>query len=144
MLLAVEWGRIGGCEQKGKVAKAKRGEKDLPQGDGAPRQGGRGRTRNSFWLNLSGIVTWGWYDEIGPEWHNAWLRRWMDDMVNGWHGPWSWLDDMVNGWHGKCELMSGWMDDKVTGWDGELMTGWHKWMAWTMMVNRWHGEQMTR
>ena len=37
MLLAVEWWRVGGCKQKGKVAQAKKGE-DLPQGAGAPRQ----------------------------------------------------------------------------------------------------------
>ena len=40
MLLAVEWGRVGGCEQEGKVAQAKKGEGDLPQGARAPRQGG--------------------------------------------------------------------------------------------------------
>ena len=39
-LLAVEWGRVGGCEQEGKVAQAKKVEEDLPQGAGAPSQGG--------------------------------------------------------------------------------------------------------
>ena len=36
----MEWGRVGGCKQEGKVAQAKNGEEDLPQGAGNPRQGG--------------------------------------------------------------------------------------------------------
>jgi hypothetical protein len=39
MLLAVEGGRVGGCKQEGKVAQAKKGEEDRPQGNGTPRQG---------------------------------------------------------------------------------------------------------
>ena len=53
MLLAVEWGRIGGFEQEGKVAQAKKGDEDLPQGAGAPpRQGGLQEDRELFLVKL--------------------------------------------------------------------------------------------
>ena len=48
MLLAVEWGRVGGCEQEGKVAQAKKGEQDLPQGAGDPRQDGLQQDQELF------------------------------------------------------------------------------------------------
>ena len=51
MLLGVEWGRVGGCKQEGKVAQAKKGE-DLPKGAGAPRQGGLQQDRELFLVKL--------------------------------------------------------------------------------------------
>jgi hypothetical protein len=52
MLLAVEWGRVGECEQEGKAAQAKKGEEDLPQGAGAPRQGGLQQNQEVFLVKL--------------------------------------------------------------------------------------------
>ena len=52
MLLAVEWGRVGGFEQEGKVAQAKKGEEDLTRGAGAPRQGDLQEDRELFLVKL--------------------------------------------------------------------------------------------
>ena len=52
MLLAVDWGRVGGCEQEGKVAQAKKGEEDLPQGAGALCQGGLQQDKELFLVKL--------------------------------------------------------------------------------------------
>ena len=46
------------CKQEGKVAQAKKGQVDLPQGAGAPCQGGLQQDQELFWLNSSGLVTW--------------------------------------------------------------------------------------
>ena len=67
MLLAVEWGRVGEYEQEGKVAQAKRERRICPRVLAPLAKVVSSSTRNSFWLNSSGLVTWGLYDEIGPE-----------------------------------------------------------------------------
>ena len=48
----MEWERVEGCEQEGKVAQAKKGEEDLPQGAGAPRQGGLQQDKELFLVKL--------------------------------------------------------------------------------------------
>ena len=48
----MEWGRVGACEQEGKVAQAKKGEEDLPQGAGDPCQGGLSQDEELFLVKL--------------------------------------------------------------------------------------------
>ena len=52
MLLEVEWGRVRGCEQAGKVAQEIKEEEDLPQGVGDPCQGGLQQDEDLFLVKL--------------------------------------------------------------------------------------------
>ena len=59
-------GRVGGCEQEGNVAQAKKGEEDLPRVLAPLAKVVSSRTRNSFWLNSSEVSSPGG-DRMRPE-----------------------------------------------------------------------------